>query len=99
MSDRHLTICIDLDDTIRDMKTNEAIPGAIEAIDKLQKADYEVVVLTANDEKFANTWLLEHWEGDTQCPQATNTKVPAIAYIDDRAIRFTNWKDVTKHFI
>lgn len=28
----------------------------------------------------------------------SNVKLPAIAYIDDRAIRFTNWMDVRKYF-
>lgn len=99
MADRTTTICVDLDGVIRDMKSDEAIPGAIESLDRLQKNGFEVVILTANDEKFANQWMLEHWEGSTQCPQATNTKVPAIAYIDDRAIRHINWADTLKYFI
>jgi len=28
----------------------------------------------------------------------SNLKPPAIAYIDDRGIRFTNWADITKYF-
>lgn len=28
----------------------------------------------------------------------TNYKLPAMAYIDDRAIRFTNWNDIVKYF-
>lgn len=28
----------------------------------------------------------------------TATKPPAIAYIDDRAVRFTNWTDIRKMF-
>ena len=28
----------------------------------------------------------------------TATKLPAIAYIDDRAVRFTNWNDMTRYF-
>lgn len=30
--------------------------------------------------------------------EITNQKVPAIAYVDDRAIRFTNWQDIKKYF-
>ena len=29
----------------------------------------------------------------------TNTKIPARAIIDDRAIRFTNWRDILSYFI
>lgn len=29
----------------------------------------------------------------------TNKKLPALAYIDDRGIRFTNWEDIVKYFI
>lgn len=29
----------------------------------------------------------------------TNIKLPALAYIDDRGIRFTNWEDIVKYFI
>lgn len=28
----------------------------------------------------------------------TNTKLPAIAYIDDRGLRFTNWMDMRNYF-
>ena len=29
----------------------------------------------------------------------TGEKIPAIAYIDDRAVRFTNWADVRKYWV
>lgn len=29
----------------------------------------------------------------------TDRKMPAIAYIDDRGIRFTNWSDIKKYFL
>lgn len=29
----------------------------------------------------------------------TYEKLPALAYIDDRGIRFTNWEDIVKYFI
>lgn len=29
----------------------------------------------------------------------TNIKLPALAYIDDRGLRFTNWEDTVKYFI
>ena len=44
-------------------------------------------------------------EGFTSAPDivsrvvVTCVKPPAIAYIDDRAIRFTNWPDTLKYFL
>lgn len=44
-------------------------------------------------------------EGFTSVPDitsrmlVTSTKPPAIAYIDDRGIRFTNWPDMLKYFL
>lgn len=59
-------------------------------------------------------WL-ETWGFDSQCIGLidnvnnielkknqlliTNTKIPAMAIIDDRAIRFTNWSDILRYFI
>lgn len=42
--------------------------------------------------------ILETGTTPTYNWEITNQKVPAIAYIDDRAIRFTNWQDVKKYF-
>ncbi len=38
-----------------------------------------------------------HWEKDGVLG-ITNRKLPALAYIDDRAVRFTNWKDIVTHY-
>ena len=29
--------------------------------------------------------------------EVTNVKIPAFMYIDDRAIRFTNWSDIVNY--
>ena len=36
------------------------------------------------------------WQGEEVA--VSNCKLPAIAYIDDRGIRFTNWKDMLNYF-
>ena len=43
---------------------------------------------------------IEEWLSFHNIPydELTNNKPPAIAYIDDRAIRFTNWKDMLNYF-
>ena len=76
------------------------VKGAIEAIKLLQFDGFEVVVFTSlsalgearNIE--VRKWLKKHGVEI----QVTNTKLPAMAYIDDRAIRFTNWRDVLNYF-
>lgn len=46
------------------------------------------------------TWLNENgMKIGTHWHEVTSEKPPAIAYIDDRAIRFTNWEDVRKYFV
>ena len=79
---------------------DDPIDGAIEAIKLLQK-DYEIVVLTAwsslgeKRNTLIKKWLKSHGLN----VMVTNKKLPAIAYIDDRAIRFQgNWQDILHYF-
>lgn len=45
-------------------------------------------------------WLERYWfEKGVHYTKICKYKPPAIAYIDDRAIRFTNWQDVVRYFI
>lgn len=39
---------------------------------------------------------MKFWQGTEL--GVSNRKLPAIAYIDDRGIRFTNWKDMMNYF-
>ena len=39
---------------------------------------------------------MKFWQGRELA--VSNRKLPAIAYIDDRGIRFTNWKDTLNYF-
>jgi hypothetical protein len=41
----------------------------------------------------------EVWEWNSdKIVGVTNRKLPALAYIDDRAVRFTNWQDMLAYF-
>jgi len=82
---------------------DEPVPGAFAAIRDLQRV-YAVAVHTCRDPVTVAAWLNEHgipaiadpagehgrWE-DQETVLVTNRKPLAIAYIDDRAIRFQSW--------
>jgi|TARA_Y100000310_G_scaffold160800_1_gene160693 acid phosphatase class B len=76
---------------------DEPVEDAIKELNMLNKKGYKVVVLTARTEhKEIQEWLKD--KGVNFDIEVTNVKPPAIAYIDDRAIRFTNWNDIYKYF-
>jgi trehalose-6-phosphatase len=98
------TVCIDLDDTLcthsGDYAKADPIPGAQEALTKLRKAGWCVVVYTGrhfNQWQVTVDWLACHgFEYD----QIVFGKPPARFYIDDRAIRFDgNWDQVCRELV
>jgi hypothetical protein len=101
------TICLDFDGCIHKYSKgfhdgtvyDEPMEGAFEAIRKLQNKDYEVVILTARPVAQVGQWFLKHWKREYGViPRITNTKPVAIAYVDDKAIRFVSWVDVLNYF-
>lgn len=85
---------------------DEPIPGAFEAIQRLQWEGIAVFVHTTREELSVASWLNEHrvmavtganadrptfWNS-TEVVLVSNYKLPAIAYIDDRGIRFQDWR-------
>lgn len=100
-----MKIAIDFDGTIckrRGIPTvmsdyDKPIEDALDAIKLFIQQGHQVWVFTSNTDldKVAN-WLRKN-----NFPQleVTNIKRPAHVYIDDRAIRFTNWQDIRKYFV
>jgi len=83
---------------------DKPIAGALEGLTKLYNRGYKIVIFTAR-ENIAEVghWITDQYDKvfpDLKMPafEVTNTKPKAIAYIDDRGIRFTNWKDVLNYF-
>ena len=72
------------------------VPGARAALLELVDAGYRIVVFTSR----SNIQAVADWLCGFKIPfhDVTNKKVPALAYIDDRAVRFTNWEDIRKLF-
>lgn len=76
---------------------NPPNPGAVLAVEALIEVGYEVVVMTTRastieGEAAVIAWLEYH--GFPPLP-VTSHKIPALAYIDDRAVTFRNdnWPD------
>ena len=109
MKDYQKRILIDFDNTIAnhesgddDNVTNqEPIRGAIESIQALITAGYEVIVFTSLSERGeARNIEIQDWLRKYGLHvQVSNTKYPCRAIIDDRGIRFTNWKDIRRYFL
>jgi phosphoglycolate phosphatase-like HAD superfamily hydrolase len=78
---------------------DEPSEGAEFTLNKLHDQGYELVILTSRPESdYPN---IEAWLGKYNFPpmRITNRKEPARAYIDNRAIRFTNWADMAFYFL
>lgn len=94
--DHKLRVLVDFDGTIhrysagwKDGSTYDSpMPGAKESLETLEALGYEVVIFSTRDMHQIESWL-EFWE--FKAYPITNQKQPAVAIIDDRAIRFTNW--------
>lgn len=81
---------------------DEPIPGALGAMRRLMSSGISVFVHTTRDASAVAEWLIgrgmpcrvgydgEFWN-ETGSVLVTNRKLPAVAYIDDRAIRFESW--------
>lgn len=86
-------ICIDFDGVIR--IDDEPAEYVFEALNKLRQ-DYQIIVLTARNVKEVKKWLMNYGFPNLY---VTNIKPDgACAYIDDRAVKFTNWRDIAKKF-
>ena len=73
---------------------DEPVEGAIEAL-KMLREHFEVVIFTVLSDRGVERNLdIEEWLGKHGIYgiEVTNTKRNAIAYIDDKGIRFTDWR-------
>ena len=91
------TICVDFDGVLNEYDgyeegdLGEPLTGSKEFIKELRKK-YKVVILTSRPKEQVIDWLNNN---GFPSMKVTNRKVPAVAYIDDRAIQFNgNYKKV-----
>jgi hypothetical protein len=92
---KKIVLEIDFDDVIRNSRTDEPVEGAITAMRWLKNKGRVIVISTARDDMHnVQKWLDKY---NIKYP-LTNKKIKATAIIDDRAIRFLNWDDITRYF-
>ncbi len=91
------TICVDFDGVLNEYdgyeegNLGEPLSGSQDFIKKL-RGKYKVVILTSRPKEQVINWLNNN---GFPSMKVTNRKVPAVAYIDDRAIQFNgNYKKV-----
>ena len=92
-----------MDGSIYDTPTD----GACEAIIKLKK-NFDVIIFTTREDHDAIKKWFKWWAETVNLTNhdldillelpITNKKPLAFAFIDDRAIRFTNWRDILNYF-
>lgn len=102
------TICVDFDGVIHAYSKgwsdgsvyDEPIPGAIDALLNLMNRGYKVVIFSARPAEMIRPWMEKHWTAPMfPIPEITNIKPAAIAYIDDRAVKFNgDWAEMLDLF-
>ncbi len=94
MAKHKSTIAIDFDGVINKYDGwkgyehfDKPLPGARGFLEELQKRGYEVVIHTARNMQHVEMWFEENGMSHL-IERVSNHKPPAIAYVDDRAVRF-----------
>jgi len=101
------TICLDFDGVIHQYRKGYhdgsiydlPTEGTKEAIEEMLSHGFEVVIYTARPNwQEIKPWLEKNFGKEiADKVNIIPDKPKAILYVDDRAIRFTNWKDILNY--
>ena len=105
MTAKKRNICIDFDGVLNtytgwqgEDELFELRDGAADFLEKLHKI-YNVIIFTTRNVESVSEWL-EKYGVSEFVTDVTNTKLPAVAYIDDRGINFSgNFEDTYKNIL
>lgn len=86
-------LAIDFDDTLTER-------NGIDALVCLRARGYGLVVFSANaDLEGIESWIMARWPVEAgPPPPCTDRKPQALAFIDDKAVRFSSWEHVLSLF-
>jgi len=82
--------------SFEEILTYSPMPWAVKSLNYLVSQGIEFYVLCARDDEQlvkVKEWMDKH---GFPSMEVTNRKRKATMYIDDRAVRFTNWLDISK---
>lgn len=112
MESKQKALCFDFDGVIFPFSNGwgngelyePPMPNAMKMLSKLYSQGYRLIIFTVYSrvrrKKNIIKWI-EHYMGDDYFEYTITDRKPreVLAFIDDRAIRFTNWIDIVKYFI
>ena len=97
-ADRRLRVVVDFDGVLHSYKSgwtgpdpaDDPEPGALEFVRWLQDRDFDITVVSARAGHPEGQAAIEAWFRRHGFPEleVTDRKVPAVAYIDDRAVHY-----------
>lgn len=98
-------LAIDFDGVMR-AEDGGPVPGALETMEKLAASGYEPYVFTLrgeNQDAHVQSWIAS-WQVTLGLPhrryEVTDAKQrDTLAYLDDRAVRFTTWADFGRMYM
>lgn len=72
----------------------QPLPGAIEALHTLEQMGYKIGIMSAHCRTVEGEEEVRKWLDHYGAPfvVTTSTKIPAALYIDDKALKFTDWE-------
>lgn len=101
-----MILAVDFDRTLSDFDNRGSnplgppMPDAIEVLRRLRGRGHRIIIHTCRAATPSGAAMVKRWCAQHHLPHdgITAVKPVADAYIDDRAIRFTNWADLFAQF-